>query len=100
MKSRGDGRIFQRKGSAFWWAAYYLRGKEYRESTGETEENKAQKFLGRKLKEVHADQIGAKPFVGPQQERIKVSDLLNALECFWQVGLAHFGRLIWPTLGR
>jgi hypothetical protein len=20
--------------------------------------------------------------------------------CFWQVGLAHFGRLIWPTLGR
>jgi hypothetical protein len=20
--------------------------------------------------------------------------------CFWQVGLAHFGGLIWPTLGR
>ena len=85
MKSRGDGRIFRRKGSAFWWAAYYLRGKEYRESTGETEENKAQKFLGRKLKEVHADQIGAKPFVGPQQERIKVSDLLNALEADYRL---------------
>ena len=28
---------FQRKGSAFWWCAYYLRGKEYRESTGETD---------------------------------------------------------------
>ena len=32
---RGNGRIFQRKGSAFMWCAYYLRGKEYRESTGE-----------------------------------------------------------------
>jgi DNA-binding protein len=20
--------------------------------------------------------------------------------CFWQVGLAHFGGLIWPTMGR
>jgi hypothetical protein len=24
----------------------------------------------------------------------------TALACFWQVGLAHFGGLIWPTLGR
>ena len=22
------------------------------------------------------------------------------MQCFWQVGLAHFGGLIWPTLGR
>jgi len=77
---RGNGRIFQRKGSAFLWCAYYLRGKEYRESTGETDHSKAEKFLKRRLKEVGADQIGAKAFVGPQQERVKISELLNALE--------------------
>jgi len=67
MKNRGDGRIFQRKGSAFWWCAYYLRGKEYRESTAQSDERKAKKFLDRKLKDVHADQIGARQFVGPQR---------------------------------
>jgi integrase len=77
---RGNGRIFKRKGSAFFWAAYYLRGSEYRESTGETDPSKAEKFLKRRLKEVGADQIGAKAFVGPKQERIKVSELLDALE--------------------
>ena len=85
MNSRGDGRIFQRKGTGSWWCAYYLRGKEYRESTGETEQKKGQKFLDRKLKEVHADQIGAKSFVGPQQERIKVAELLDALEADYRL---------------
>ena len=73
MKTRGDGRTFRRKETALWWCAYYLRGKEYRESTGETDEQKAKKFLKRRLKEVGADQIGARPFVGPAAERIEVS---------------------------
>jgi integrase len=80
MKNRGDGRIFQRRGSTFLWCAYYLRGKEYRESTGETDEKKAGKYLKRRLKEVGADQIGAKSFIGPQQERLTVSELLDALK--------------------
>ena len=82
---RGNGRIFQRKGSSLWWCAYYLRGKEYRESTGHTDEKKAQKFLQSKLKEVHADQIGARPFVGPQQQRLTVSELLDALEADYKL---------------
>jgi integrase len=57
-----------------------LRGQEFRESTGETDPGKAERFLNRRIKEVGADQIGAKTFVGPQQERIKVSKLLDALE--------------------
>jgi integrase len=80
MKARGDGRIFRRKDTALWWCAYYLRGKEYRESTGETDEQRALKFLKRRLKEVGADQIGAKAFVGPQQERVTVAELLDVLE--------------------
>ena len=79
-RTRGDGRIFARKGSAHLWCAYYLRGKEYRESTGTAEPEKAAKCLKRRLKEVGADQIGKATFVGPQQERMKVSKLLDALE--------------------
>jgi integrase len=79
-KTRGDGRIFTRTGSAFLWCAYYLRGKEYRESTGTADPVKAAKFLKRRLKEVGADQIGKATFVGPQQERMKVCKLLEALE--------------------
>jgi len=44
---RGNGRIYLRKGSPFYCCAYYLRGKQYRESTEETDEDKARKFLRR-----------------------------------------------------
>jgi integrase len=79
-KNRGTGRIYERQGSMFLWCSYYLRGKEFRESTGETDETKARRFLKRRMDEVGADRTGAKPFVGPQQERTKVSELLDALE--------------------
>jgi hypothetical protein len=75
---RGEGRLFQR-GSTF-WIAYYLRGKEYRESAKTPDEKKAQRFLKRRLKEVGADQIGAQAFVEPKQQRVTVSELLDNLE--------------------
>jgi integrase len=78
--NRGNGRIFERKGSALYWCAYYLRGKEFRESTGTADPDQAAKFLKRRIKEIGADQIGVSTFVGPQQERMKVSSLLDALE--------------------
>lgn len=84
-RTRGTGRIFSRKGSALLWCAYYLRGKEYRESTGESDPNKAEKYLKHRLKEVGADQIGAKPFIGPKQERMKVFELLSALEADYKL---------------
>ena len=80
MTHRGEGRIFSRNGSSHLWCAYYLRGKEYRESTGTADLDKAAKFLKHRLKEVGADQIGKATFVGPQQERMKVCKLLDALE--------------------
>lgn len=70
---RGEGRVFRRKGSSVFWCAYYLGGKEFRESTGTTEQQKAERFLKGRLREVAADLIGAKPFVGPQADRIKIS---------------------------
>ena len=84
-RTRGTGRIFSRKGSAALWCAYYLRGKEYRESTGQSDPAKAEKYLKHRLKEVGADQIGAKPFIGPRQERMKISELLNALEADYKL---------------
>ena len=77
---RGDGRVYQRKGSPFYWCEYWLRGKQYRESTETADKKTAQKFLSRRLKEVHADQIGAKTFISPQQERVTVDSLLDSLE--------------------
>ena len=78
-RKRGRGRIFARKGSAHLWCAYYLRGKEHRQSTGETEPKEAEKFLNRKLKETGADEIGAKIFVTPKQERVTINQLLDGL---------------------
>src|SRR6266852_3951848 len=82
---RGNGRIFPRKGSANLWCAYYLRGKEIRESTGTTDRKKAERFLKRRLKEVGADQIGAKPFGGPQQDRLVINQLLDALRADYEL---------------
>ncbi|HLV86630.1 MAG TPA: site-specific integrase [Candidatus Sulfotelmatobacter sp.] len=82
---RGDGRIYLRKGSPFYWCEYWLRGKQYRESTDQTDEDKARKFLRNKLKEVFADQIGARTFISPKQQRVSISDLLDSLECDYKL---------------
>jgi integrase len=82
---RGNGRIFRRPNSSMWWAAYYLRGKEYRESTGETDEVRAGKFLQRKLKEVGADQIGARTFTTPKASRLTLQELLDALKADFEL---------------
>jgi integrase len=78
--TRGQGRIFQRSGSQNFWVAYYLHGKEHRESTGTTDEKQAQRFLKHRMREVGADQLGLQKFVGPAQRRITVQQLLDALQ--------------------
>jgi integrase len=75
---RGNGRIFARKNSAVLWCAYYLRGREFRESTGHSDPKKAEKFLQARRREVGADQLGVRPFVGPAAERVKISCDLDA----------------------
>src|SRR5438067_2411383 len=61
------------------WCCYSLRGKQFRQSTGKTEPKKAFKFLQNKLREIAADQIGARNFVSPKQEKVTVNQLLDAL---------------------
>jgi len=67
---RGGGRVFQR--GSKWWIAYYRRGKEFRESAGITERQARQKLR------VRLGEIALGQFVGPQQDRVKVSALLDA----------------------
>jgi integrase len=92
MNTRGQGRVFQRTGSSFWWISYYAHGKEVREAarhvrTGEKIEltekksqHEAGRFLKQRLGEIAAEQHGGRAFVGPQQERVTISELLDGLE--------------------
>jgi len=89
MNTRGQGRIFQR--GSLLWIAYYAHGKEQREAArhvrkGEkleaTEKNRqqAERFLKHRLGELAAEQHGGRAFIGPQQERVTVAQLLDGLE--------------------
>jgi integrase len=86
---RGDGRIFRRKGKdgenlALWHVAYWgpVDGRviEIRESAGTGDERKARQFLKERLREVGNHRVGAARFQGPRQERVRVEELLDALD--------------------
>src|ERR1017187_2624164 len=86
---RGDGRIFRRKGKdgenlAIWHVAYGgpVDGRvvEIRESAGTGDERKARQFLKERLREVGNHRVGAARFQGPRQERVRVEELLDALD--------------------
>jgi integrase len=76
---RGDGRVFKR--GANWWIAFYVDGREQRESSKTTDEAVAQKYLRKKLKEVHAHELDpAKPFRTQRDRKRTVADLVDALQ--------------------
>src|SRR5215471_12534114 len=77
--SRGEGRLYRQKDTRFWFCAYYLRGKQIRQSTGETDEKRALNFLKRKIREVENDKDGIKRFTNPRQEKVSVNEILNDL---------------------
>jgi integrase len=83
--ARGNGRIYPR--GEVLWVAYHLRGKKIRESTGASvgDEKAAEKFLRNRLKEVHADELGARTFTTPKARRLTVHDLLEALKADLQL---------------
>jgi integrase len=85
---RGDGRVFKR--GARWWISYYApgtegRSKEFREPGGD-KEAEARRLLRHRLREVGAHNLGLQPFLGPQQERIRVNELLNDLITRYRMG--------------
>lgn len=81
---RGDGRIFKR--GETWWVAFYVDGREQRESAKTKDEAAAQKYLHRKLKEVHAHELDpAKPFLSQRDRKRTVADLMDALKADFEI---------------
>lgn len=72
---RGDGRIFLR-GSVY-WAAFMVDGKEHRETTGQTDEQKAQKYLDERTRASKNDRDGLATFVSAPALRKTCADLLE-----------------------
>ena len=64
--SRGDGRIYKRKGSSRYWIQYTIRGRQYRETGGKTPAA-ARKKLRQRLREAGTERFG-----GPAAERVTV----------------------------
>ncbi len=71
--SRGDGRIYKRKGSSRYWIQYSVRGRQYREPGGRTPAA-ARKKLRQRLREAGTERFG-----GPAAERVTVNQLADAL---------------------
>jgi integrase len=81
---RGDGRIFKR--GETWWMSFYVDGREQRESTKTSDEEKAGKILRAKLKEVHAHELDpTKPFLTQRNRKRSVADLLDALKTDFEI---------------
>ncbi len=76
---RGMGRIFQRKGSSFWWISFYRRGKEIRESSRSANRKEAEKLLRHRIREIGAESLGLKPFVGHSADRIMMDSIFKNL---------------------
>lgn len=86
---RGNGRIFRRPNSPFWWIAYYLGSRQFRESSHSQDEKVARRLLKHRLREVAADRLGARDFVGPSKERVRVHQLLDVLEDDYKLRKCH-----------
>lgn len=73
MPMRGDGSIYQRPDTGRWWITYVARGKRQREPGGRTEAE-ARKKLRARLRTVLTGE-----YRGPDEERVTVDQLLDAL---------------------
>ena len=76
--------LYKQPGSANFYARFCLRGKQIRETTGTADETEACRVVLVRLDELGADRAGAKRFIGPEQKRIKVQQLLDALRANYE----------------
>src|SRR5437667_5434560 len=81
---RGDGRVFLR--GRTWWAAFYVDGRQQRESTKKSDREQAEKYLHKRLKEVHAHELDAsRKFVSQHDKRTTIAELMDALTTDFQI---------------
>jgi integrase len=78
-RRRGEGGLYRRPGTVYWWMAVPYRGRMLRETTGETDKKKAREKLKAKRDEVGAARGGYTTLVGPEHRAKTVKALLDAL---------------------
>lgn len=97
MKLKGQGGIYKR--GAVLWIHYSLRGKVFRESTGTDDPVKARRFLKHRLDQVGTARQGAKQFIGPQQEKVTINEILDdQIEHYKQGGKRGIRREVSPQM--
>ena len=78
-RERAQKHLYKQKGCTNWFLRFYLHGKQVRETTGMIDETEACRIALARLDEAGADRSGAKKFIGPEQKKITVQQLLDAL---------------------
>ena len=78
MGGRGQGSLLKYDNSPNWVSAFYVHGRERRESTGTVDLKAARRIHKQKLDAVAADRGGHKPFTPASQQRATVAELLDA----------------------
>src|SRR5215831_15691310 len=92
-ETMSQGRIYRREGSRYWWIAYYHHGKQQREVARYLDKKKkgikieasdetraaAANYLKHRADQMTAERFGGPSFIGPEQERIKVNEILDDL---------------------
>jgi integrase len=79
-RERARKHLYKQKGSQNWFLRMYLNGRQVRETTGTKDETEACRIALVRLDEAGADRAQIKKFVGPEQSKIKVQELLDALQ--------------------
>jgi integrase len=93
-RERAKKHLYHQLGSANWFARFSLHGRQIRETTGTPDETEACRIVLARLDDAGADHSGGKKFVGPEQKRIKVQDLLGSLKVDYKLrGKASGARL-------
>ncbi len=82
---RGNGTVYKPSTSRFYWMRYNLNGRQYRETTGTEDLNKAQQALKNKMKEIGAAQLGVQKFLAPAKRKIKLLELLDHLKADYEI---------------
>jgi integrase len=80
---RGDGRVFLR--DSIYWCAFYVDGKEHRESTKKADKQQALKYLRSRMKELAVHELEAKPFITQRNRKLTVADLIEDLRTAYKV---------------
>src|SRR4030095_9292992 len=78
-RKRGEGGLYRRPGTVYWWMAGPYRGRMVRETTGATGKKKARANVDAKRDEVGAARGGYTTLVVPEHRAKTVKALLDAL---------------------